>query len=87
MQKRIRKGERGIVIFAGNVSPVDIMVHLPAVCEEKDIPYCYIPSRADLGAALGVKRGSLMVLVRENEDYKEYYDELRQEIKNLVADI
>lgn len=80
---RIRKGETGIVIFAGDVTPVDIMCHLPAVCEDKDIPYCYTPSRADLGAALGVKRGTLMVLIREHEDYKDLFDEVKEEIKHL----
>lgn len=74
-----------LVIFAGDVSPIDIMVHLPGVCEEKNIPYCYTPSRADLGGAMGVKRGSLMVLVREHEDYKELFDECKQEIKNLAV--
>lgn len=49
VQRRIRYGETGVCIFAGNVSPVDIMVHMPAVCEEKKIPYCYTPSRQDIG--------------------------------------
>lgn len=83
---RLRKGETGIVIFAGDVTPVDIMCHLPAVCEEKNIPYCYTPSRMDIGAALGVKRGTLMVLIREHDDYKELYDELKQEISNLPVE-
>lgn len=83
VQMRIRKGETGIVIFAGDVTPVDIMCHLPAVCEDKNIPYCYTPSRANLGAALGVKRGTLMVLIREHPDYKDAFDELKEEIKHL----
>lgn len=83
VQTRIRKGETGIVIFAGDVYPEDIMCHLPIVCEDKNIPYVYVPSRKDLGGALGVKRGSLMVLVRENGEYKDQYDELYQEIKTL----
>jgi H/ACA ribonucleoprotein complex subunit 2 len=45
VQARIRKGERGIVVFAGDVTPVEVMCHLPAVCEEKNLPYCYTPSR------------------------------------------
>ena len=32
---------------------------------------------------MGVKRGCLMVMVREHEDYKELYDELTEEITNL----
>jgi H/ACA ribonucleoprotein complex subunit 2 len=85
VQTRIRKGERGITIFAGDVFPVEIICHLPAVCEEKDIAYCYTPSRQDLGTAMGVKRGSIVLMIRENADYKDLYDELKEELKNLTA--
>jgi len=83
VQSRIRKGETGIVVFAGDVTPIEVMCHMPAVCEEKSLPYVYTPSRQDLGTAMGVKRGCLMVMVREHEDYKELYDELAQEISSL----
>ncbi|KAG7190766.1 hypothetical protein KM043_006838 [Ampulex compressa] len=56
VQKHLRKGEKGIVVFAGDVFPIEIMCHLPVVCEDKDIPYCYTPSRQDIGTAMGVKR-------------------------------
>ena len=83
VQTRIRKGETGLVIFAGDVSPLEIMCHMPAVCEDKDIPYCYTPSRADLGSAMGVKRASVMILVRPHDEYKELYDECYEEMKHL----
>jgi H/ACA ribonucleoprotein complex subunit 2 len=83
VQKRIRKGERGIVIFAGDITPIDIMCHLPGVCEDNDIPYVYVPSRKDLGAAMGIMRGCMTVLVRSHDDYKEIYNELKEEITNL----
>lgn len=83
VQTRIRKGERGITIFAGDVYPMDIVCHLPAVCEEKDIAYCYTPSRQDLGTAMGVKRGSIVLMIRENADYKELYDEVKEDLKTL----
>lgn len=59
------------------------MCHLPGVCEDKGIPYAYIPSRLDLGAAMGVKRGTVSLLIREHEEYKELYEELKDEIKLL----
>lgn len=71
------------MIFAGDVTPIDVMCHLPAVCEEKSLPYVYTPSRKDIGAAMGVKRGSLMVLIREHEDFKDVYDEVKKEIEAL----
>nr|CAG4642214.1 EOG090X0JRW [Eurycercus lamellatus] len=83
VQRRIRLGEKGLVVFAGDVTPVDIMCHMPAVCEEKSIPYVYTPSRLELGHSLGLKRTSLMVLVKEHPDYKEVYDELVEELKSL----
>uniref|UniRef100_A0A1B6DWE9 Ribosomal protein eL8/eL30/eS12/Gadd45 domain-containing protein n=1 Tax=Clastoptera arizonana TaxID=38151 RepID=A0A1B6DWE9_9HEMI len=83
VQTRILKGEKGIVIFAADVFPIDIMVHMPAVCEENDIPYCYTPSREALGLAMGVQRSTIMVLIREKEDYKELYDEVLSEISAL----
>merc|ERR1712111_227883 len=83
VQTRIRKGEKGLVVFAGDVTPVDVMCHLPAVCEEKQLPYVFTPSRQLLGTAMGVKRGSLMVMVREHEDYKDLYQEMLSGVNTL----
>ncbi|XP_043247876.1 H/ACA ribonucleoprotein complex subunit 2-like protein [Colletes gigas] len=85
VQKHLRKGEHGLVIFAGDVFPIEIMCHLPVVCEDKNIPYCYTPSRQDIGSAMGVKRGSLMVLIKEHEDYKDLYDEIKSAMTTLSA--
>lgn len=71
------------MIFAGDVSPVDMICHLPAVCEEKSIPYVYVPSKSDLGSAMGVKRASVTLLIREHEDYKDMFEELGQELSSL----
>merc|ERR1712015_367977 len=81
VQARIRKGETGLVVFAGDVTPVDVMCHMPAVCEEKGLPYCYTPSRSLLGQAMGVKRGSLMVLIKKHDDYEELYNECKEEVE------
>uniref|UniRef100_A0A182P1R5 H/ACA ribonucleoprotein complex subunit 2 n=1 Tax=Anopheles epiroticus TaxID=199890 RepID=A0A182P1R5_9DIPT len=83
VQIRLRKGETGLVVFAGDVTPIEIMCHLPAVCEEKNIPYCYMPSRKDLGAAMGVKRGTVAMLIREHPEYQELYDKLKVEFSTL----
>merc|ERR1719230_358079 len=56
--KAIRKGQKGIVLLAGDVFPIDIIAHLPAFCEEKDLYYAYVPSREILGEACGSKRAA-----------------------------
>merc|ERR1712018_57794 len=83
VQSRIRKGEKGLVVFAGDVTPIDVMCHLPSVCEEKGLPYVFPPARALLGQAMGVKRGSLMVMIRKHEEYEELYQECKTEVEQL----
>lgn len=74
-------GERGLVVFAGDVTPVEIMCHLPAVCEEKDIPYIYVPFRTDISSAIGIRRPALMVLIKKHDDYADLYDECEAKMK------
>ena len=73
--KGLRKNEKGIVVLAGDVSPVDVISHIPVFCEDKNVPYCYVPSRKDLGVAGGTKRPTSVVLIQSHEQYKELYDE------------
>ncbi|XP_049861412.1 H/ACA ribonucleoprotein complex subunit 2-like protein [Schistocerca gregaria] len=87
VQRRIRKGETGIVVLAGDVTPIDIMCHLPVVCEDRNIPYVYTPSRQDLGQAMGVKRSCIVMMVREHQEYKDTFDELTKELKTLTYPI
>ena len=45
------KGDKGLAMLAGDVFPVDVMSHLPVLLEEHNIPYLFVPSKRDLGAA------------------------------------
>ncbi|KAI9330355.1 L30e-like protein [Zopfochytrium polystomum] len=63
--KGLRKGSKGIVLLAGDISPIDVLTHLPVLCEEANVPYVYVPSKEDLGAAASTKRPtSCIMLVR-----------------------
>lgn len=33
------------VVFAGDVTPIEVMCHLPVVCEDRNIPYAYVPAK------------------------------------------
>ena len=34
-----------ICILAGDISPIDVITHIPVLCEENQIPYIYVPSK------------------------------------------
>lgn len=73
VQRALRKEEKGLCILAGDISPVDIYCHLPIVCEQNQISYIYVPSRYDIGGAMGLKRQCSVVLVHPHEDLIKYY--------------
>lgn len=81
--KGLRKNEKGVVVLAGDVSPIDVISHIPVYCEEKDIPYCYVPSRKELGCASGTQRPTSVVLVQAGKDYEELYQECCSTVSGL----
>ncbi|XP_015789228.1 H/ACA ribonucleoprotein complex subunit 2-like protein [Tetranychus urticae] len=83
VQKQIRRGDKGIIVIAGDVTPIDVISHLPVLCEENDIPFAFVPLRYDISAAMGVKRPCVMVMIRKNEAYDELYESCLTLVKSL----
>eukprot|EP00745_Piridium_sociabile_P038128 TRINITY_DN69593_c1_g2_i2.p1 TRINITY_DN69593_c1_g2~~TRINITY_DN69593_c1_g2_i2.p1 ORF type:complete len:154 (+),score=41.17 TRINITY_DN69593_c1_g2_i2:86-547(+) len=83
VQKAIRTNQKGLVVIAGDVSPIDVISHIPVFCENHDLPYCYVPSKEDLGGALGSKRQTCMVMIKNHEDFADSYKECEDGIKEL----
>lgn len=38
----IENNKAKLVVIAHNVEPVELVLHLPALCRKKDIPFCFI---------------------------------------------
>ncbi|KAG6401429.1 hypothetical protein SASPL_138286 [Salvia splendens] len=84
--KSIRRGNKGICVIAGNISPIDVITHVPILCEEADIPYVY-----DLANAGATKRPTCCVLVStkpaKGEIGKEEQEKLKGEYDQVASDI
>lgn len=52
-----------IVIFAGDVSPFDVIAHMPVMCEDAHVPYIFVDRRSDLGLCAATKRSTSVVMV------------------------
>lgn len=84
-----------LVILAGDISPIDILSHIPVLCEESDVPYIFVSSKEALGAASSTKRPTSTVMivpdggknkktkVEVKEDYAEDFSSLAKEVKKL----
>ncbi|OIS97757.1 haca ribonucleoprotein complex subunit 2-like protein [Nicotiana attenuata] len=87
-----------LCVIAGNISPVDVITHVPILCEESDIPYIYVPSKEDLANAGATKRPTCCVLVltkptkgelnqEDQEKLKEDYDQVVSEIRETTSSL
>ncbi|XP_008811185.2 H/ACA ribonucleoprotein complex subunit 2-like protein [Phoenix dactylifera] len=89
--KSIRRGEKGLCIIAGNISPIDVITHVPILCEEADIPYLYVPSKEDLATAGATKRPTCCVLIltkpTKGELEQEVKEKLQADYNQVVSDV
>lgn len=37
--------DRSIMVLAANIAPMDVISHIPILCEEKGIPYIFVSSK------------------------------------------
>ncbi|KAI9094704.1 RNA-binding protein [Phlyctochytrium arcticum] len=84
--KALRKGQKGIVVIAGDVFPIDVVTHLPVLCEESDVSYIYVPSKEELGNAGATKRATSCILVvskGKEAEYADLYEDVLGEVKGL----
>jgi H/ACA ribonucleoprotein complex subunit 2 len=64
--KSLRKSSSNasaIVVLAADISPMDVISHLPVLCEDHGVPYVFVRSRAELGAASATKRPTSVVMI------------------------
>jgi len=82
--KAIEKGEAKLVVIAGDVEPEEIVMHLPPLCDEKKIPYTYVPSKAELGRAAGLDVPSAAISIVEAGEGKELLKEVVSQVEKLM---
>jgi large subunit ribosomal protein L7Ae len=56
--KAIERGISKLVVIAEDVEPPEVVAHLPILCEERNAPFIFVPSKQQLGASIGIDVGS-----------------------------
>ncbi|EXJ61210.1 H/ACA ribonucleoprotein complex subunit 2 [Cladophialophora psammophila CBS 110553] len=60
----------GVVVLAADISPMDVISHIPVLSEDHNVPYIYVTSRAELGTAGLTKRPTSVVMVSRDAGKK-----------------
>ena len=74
--KAIERGISKLIVIAEDVEPPEVVAHLPLICEEQNAAYAFVPSKQDLGKALGIEVTSAAAAILDAGDAQHIIDEV-----------
>ena len=80
--KAIERGTAKLVVVAKDVSPPEIVMHLPLLGKEKGIPVVEVPSKEELGAAAGLSVPAVSIAIVQEGESKAIVKEIAEEFKS-----
>ena len=84
--KSIERKSAQLVVIAEDVSPEEIVIHIPALCKEKSIPYVFVKSKEELGKNAGIERPASSVAIEEPGAAKEALASLLKKLPEVKPD-
>jgi len=84
--KTLNRGIAELIILTADTEPLEILLHLPLLCEEKNVPYIFVESKAALGRACNVSRPVIAasVTTSEHRELQSQLETVRRAIDQLL---
>jgi len=84
--KTLNRGISEFIVMAADAEPLEIILHLPLLCEDKNVPYVFVRSKQALGRACGVSRPVIAcsVVSKEGSQIKPQIQAIQQSIEKLL---
>ncbi len=84
--KTLNRGIAEFIIMAADAEPLEILLHLPLLAEDKNIAYVFVGSKVALGRACGVTRPVIAASILSNDQsqLKPQIDKIKQDIEKLL---
>lgn len=81
--KAVERGIAKLVVMAEDVEPPEVVAHLPILCEERNIPYIFVPSKAQLGSVLGLDVAAASAAIIEPSEAETLMEQIINEVAKL----
>jgi len=81
--KAIERGISKLVIIAEDVEPPEVVAHLPILCEEQGAAFVFVPSKQELGKALGIDITSAAAAILDSGDAQHIIDQVISSISKI----
>lgn len=82
----VENGQARLVAISHDVDPIELVIHLPALCRVKGIPYCFVKGKARLGALVNQKNATCIAVTDVNQEDATDLKNLEDSCKNLYND-
>ena len=83
--KSIESSTAQLVIIAEDVEPEEVVMHLPALCAEKGVAFCYVPTKKELGAAAGLPVPSAAMAIEKPGNGAEMVKAIADKVRPLCG--
>jgi ribosomal protein eL8 len=81
--KMIEREQAALVVIAEDVEPVEVVAHLPVLCDEKKIPYAYVPLKDELGKSVGLPVSTSTAAIVKVGKAKSAVEDISKKVKEL----
>ncbi|WP_254863145.1 50S ribosomal protein L7Ae [Halovivax gelatinilyticus] len=81
--KAIERGNANLVFVAEDVSPEEIVMHIPELADEKGIPVVFVATQDDVGHAAGLEVGSAAAAIVDTGEAEDDVDDIAGKIEDL----
>jgi large subunit ribosomal protein L7Ae len=81
--KAIERGNADLVLVAEDVQPEEIVMHLPELADERDVPYVFVDEQAAVGRAAGLEVGSAAAAVVDPGDASDTVEDVTEKVEEL----
>ena len=81
--KAVERGQAKLVVIAEDVDPPEVVAHLPLLCEERKIPYVFVPSKEKLGTSAGIDVPAASACITDVGDATALIKEISSRLEEL----
>lgn len=85
--KGIERSSVSLVVIAEDIDPEEVVMHLPVLCEEKQIPFAYVPAKQELGKAAGLTVPCAAIAIEQPGNASEVIGEIVSKLGQKPAQV
>ena len=71
------------MVIAEDVEPPEVVAHLPILCDERKTPYVFVPTKKQIGSAVGIDVPAASVSIVDEGDATNLIKEISKRLEAI----